>query len=129
MDYLSLLQQPFLQVKQNPATKSMGMGPLDDYWYEPVRTRTRLKRWTLFRRAVAVSRRGHAPNAVAAMPFAIMRGKNRCDQRGLSNKVGWLPDPLAAAVPDRGIADRVLACVLVERAQPRQGNRGALRPA
>ena len=95
MDYLSLLQQPFLQVKQNPATKSMGMGPLDDYWYEPVKDEDAPEAVDLFR-AVPWLYRGvdMRANAVAAMPFAIMRGETEIDtSEDYQNKVGWLPDP------------------------------------
>ena len=61
------------------------------------------------------------------MPFAIMRGETEIDtSEDYQNKVGWLPDPWRLLYLTRGIADRVLACVLVERAQPVITNCGAL---
>ena len=97
MDYLSLIQRPFYTVKTNPATKSVvGAGPLDDFWYstphnddDPSATDL-LKAVPWLWRSVELR-----ANAVASMPFQIMRGDTVIDTSGdeYTNALGWLPNP------------------------------------
>lgn len=95
MDYLTLLQRPFYQVKANPATKSLGMSPLDDYWYEPVRNDDQPDAGEMFRSVAWLYRALQMrANAVASMPFAIMRGETEVDTSDdYQNAVGWLDNP------------------------------------
>lgn len=95
MDYLTLLQQPFIKSQVNQATKSVDLSPLGDYWYQPVRDEDNPTGIELLRavpwlwRAVELR-----ANAVAAMPFAIMRGKVEEDTSDdYTNALGWLSDP------------------------------------
>jgi phage portal protein BeeE len=96
MDYNSLIQRPFYQTKVNPATKSVGLSALDDFWYtDNPRQNDDTDPATLFR-AVAWLYRGVQlrSNAVAAMPFRIMRGETEIDtSTDYQNALGWLPNP------------------------------------
>ena len=95
MDYLSLLQQPFLKSQVNPATKSVDLSPLGDYWYTDRKDEDEPDAAELFR-AVPWLYRGvqMRANAVSRMPFSIMRGETEIDTSDdYQNAVGWLANP------------------------------------
>ena len=95
MDYLSLLQRPFYETKYNPATKGLSTSPLDDFWYQDAKHDDDTDPASLFR-AVPWLYRGVQlrANAVAAMPFAVMRGDEEIDtSEDYKNVLGWLPNP------------------------------------
>lgn len=95
MDYLSLLQRPFYETKYNPATKGLSTSPLDDFWYQDAKHDDDTDPASLFR-AVPWLYRGVQlrANAVAAMPFVVMRGETEIDSSDdYKNVLGWLPNP------------------------------------
>lgn len=95
MDYLTLLQRPFYQTRYNNTTKAVDMSPLSDFWYEDPKRDDDTDPATLFR-AVPWLYRGVQlrANAVAAMPFAVMRGETEVDSSDdYQNALGWLPNP------------------------------------
>jgi len=95
MDYLTLLQRPFYETKYNTATKSVSTSPLDDFWYQDAKSDDDTDPASLFR-AVPWLYRGVQlrANAVAAMPFVVMRGETEIDSSDdYQNALGWLPNP------------------------------------
>ncbi len=71
------------------------MSPLSDFWYEDPKSKDDTDPATLFR-SVAWLYRGVQlrSNAVAAMPFRIMRGETEVDTSDdYQNALGWLPNP------------------------------------
>jgi phage portal protein BeeE len=71
------------------------MSPLSDFWYEDPKRKDDTDPATLFR-SVAWLYRGVQlrANAVAAMPFRIMRGETEVDTSDdYQNAVQWLPNP------------------------------------
>ena len=127
MDYLSLLQQPFLQVKQNPPQSQWAWGRLTITGIWPVKGRGRARSGGLVPfRAVAVSRRGHARQRCGCHAVCHHARETEVDtSEDYQNKVGWLPDPWRLLYLTRGIADRVLACVLVEQSATASRQPGA----
>ena len=96
MDYLSLLQQPFLKTKVNTATKSVDLSPLGDYWYTARKDEDAPDPAELFRSVAWLARAVELrSNAVAAMPFRIATkgGADYDISDGYQNKLGFLPNP------------------------------------
>lgn len=95
MQPITLLQQPFLKTQRNPATKAIDLSPLGDYWYAPRQDEDAPDPAMLFRAVPWLARSVQLrSNAVASMPFDIMRGETVFDSSvEYQNKLGWLPNP------------------------------------